>query len=73
MEPEQKSVGQQVLESAGDAALSGVAEGCLGCLFNGLGALAIVIAAGCWIFGSALERLLPKASGTEAGNSEPLR
>ena len=50
MEPEQKSVGQQVLESAADAALSGVAEGCLGCLFNGLGALAIVIAAGCWIF-----------------------
>jgi hypothetical protein len=50
MEPEPKSVGQQVLESAGDAAGTAAVEGCLGCLFNAIGALTVVIAAGCWVF-----------------------
>jgi hypothetical protein len=50
MEPEQKSVGEQILESAADAAVSGVAEGCLGCLFNAFNGLAVIIALGLWIF-----------------------
>ena len=36
----------QVFDGVGNAA----AEGCLGCLFNAIGALTVVIAAGLWIF-----------------------
>lgn len=38
-----------MLESAGDAVVNGAVEGCLGCLFNAIGALAVVVAVGLWI------------------------
>lgn len=50
MWPPERTRKEELIAQVLDGAVNAAADGCLGCLFNAIGALTVVIAAGCWIF-----------------------